>query len=396
MKIGIFTDAYTPAISGVVTSIKMLAEGLRASGHEVYIFTTKLDMPNEELDEIESKYVVRFKALDLPFKALSGYRFSMKLNHKASYIKKHYKLDVIHIQTEFSMGKLGIKVAKKMNIPYVYTFHTMYEEYLPYVSKVIDKYFHKSFFSVLKKMFITPINKNAKVIIVPTKKVFDQHENYLLTGDIRIVPTGLDLDKFRVEVDSSELKQLRSKLGINDDAFIFLSLGRLSKEKSIDIVIRSYANSQKGKNSVLLIVGDGPASDGLKDLAKKLDIDNQVIFAGFVDWQDTIKYYKLGDVFVNASKSETQGLTYIEALASSLPVLVQSDECLLDVVYNDYNGFLFDGEIELASIMNDIEKNKNKISDLKKNCSKSVEKFSKICYANSVQQIYLDALSKKE
>ncbi|UKI49304.1 MAG: glycosyltransferase [Clostridium sp.] len=67
--------------------------------------------------------------------------FSMKLNHKANYVKKHYKLDVIHIQTEFSMGKLGIKVAKKMNIPYVYTFHTMYEEYLPYVSKVIDKYF---------------------------------------------------------------------------------------------------------------------------------------------------------------------------------------------------------------------------------------------------------------
>lgn len=79
------------------------------------------------------------------------------------------------------------------------------------------------------------------------KKVFDQHDNYLLTGDIRIVPTGLDLDKFKVEVSNSELIQLRAKFGIKDDTFIFLSLGRLSKEKSIDIVIRAFANGQRGK-----------------------------------------------------------------------------------------------------------------------------------------------------
>lgn len=394
MRIGIFTDAYTPAISGVVTSVKMLASGLRSLGHEVYIFTTEPTQEYVETDEVEKKYVVRFKGLNLPFKGLSGYRFSFKLNRKANWIKKRYKLDVFHIQTEFSMGKLGIKASKKLNIPCVYTFHTMYEEYLPYISKSIDKHFHNSFFAVLKKIFIAPLNKAARIKIVPTKKVYSHLENYMLTGDIRIVPTGLELEKFQKELPSVERDSLKSKYGLDKDVFTFLFLGRLSNEKSVDIIIHAYSKSQKGKNSRLLIVGDGPAMRDLEELVEKLGMQEQIIFTGFVSWEEIWKYYRIADVFVNASKSETQGLTYIEALASSLPVLVQEDECLEGVVIEEYNGFLFDGEIELAEKMVYILNAREKVKDLKGNCSKSVDKFSKMCYANSVEKIYLDALSK--
>ncbi len=393
MRIGIFSDAYIPLISGVVTSITMLLDGLSELGHEVFVFTTDLDK-NAKVDKFEAN-VIKFSGISVPIKALNSYKLTAVTRNKIKKIEQ-FNLDVIHVQTEFTIGRLGIIAGRKLNIPVVYTFHTLYEDYLQYVSKSIDKHFHKQFLKSLSSLLIGPINETAAIKIVPTKKVLTKIDNYQITGDVRVVPSGLELERFYSSNFTEEEKiKIRKSLNINENTFIFLSLGRISKEKSIDVVITAYSKVCRDTNSKLLIVGDGPYLTTIKDLVKKLEIEDYVIFTGFIAWDMVPIYYQISNVFVNASKSETQGLTYIEALASSLPVLVQKDECLDEVIDDGNNGMFFDGEKDMQQKILMCIKNQELMQKFKVNSSKSVEKFSKMCYATTVLQIYEDAIKTK-
>ena len=176
---------------------------------------------------------------------------------------------------------------------------------------------------------------------------------------------------------------------------MFLYIGRTSKEKNIETLLNAYAKACKGKdNSVFLLVGGGPELEELKEDVAKLGIEKQVIFTGIIPWEHIPLYYQLGDIFLNASQSETQGLTYIEALGSSLPVLVQRDECIADVVEDYYNGIYFDGVEELAIKMDEILRAPETLKKIKSNTLKSVENYSKEKYSQNILAIYEEAIEK--
>lgn len=393
MRIGIFSDAYLPNISGVVTSITMLSEGLRKLGHEVLIFTLN---PEHTDNAVEfSNDVYRFKGYCPPFRLLKQYRINLVLKNKIKYIDG-CSLDIIHVHTEFSMGKLGALCAKKLGIPLVYTLHTLYEDYLKYVSPKIDRKFHKTFLWASSNMLIKPLSRLAQYDIVPTNKVKQVAKRYNLQGEIKVVPTGIELDHFKTDDDVLEkVVKYRNKYGIKEDDFVFLYLGRISEEKSIDIIIEAFSKSLKGNaNAKILVVGDGPALEGLKNMTAKYGVESQVIFTGFMSWADVPAFYHLANVFVNASISETQGLTYIEALAASCPILVQIDSCLEEVVIDYYNGIFFDGIKDLSSKMSELVNHPAVLKRIAPNTAKSVEKFSKMCYANNILKIYQDAIIK--
>lgn len=391
MRIGIFTDGYYPNISGVVTSVAMLKEGLTKKGHDVFVFTYSTEK-SKTLYTIEDN-VIKIKGVKPPFKALKDYRISFT-SRKLLKLIKSFNLDLIHIQTEFCMGRLGTKAARKFNIPMVYTLHTLYEDYLKYISAKFDKKHHDFFLDKATNVLIKPINKVSMIDIVPTKKVLLQAPKYKLSGDIRVVPTGIDLDRFNLALfKDNEIALKRSELGLTNDDFVFLYLGRISEEKSTDIIARAFAENLKGISNVkMLVVGDGPYKETLVDLVKSLGIDDQFIFTGFIPWKEIPVYYHLSDIFVNASSSETQGLTYIEALASSCPVLVQKDPCLDDVVVDYYNGIYFDGESDLSIRMKELSSKPKILSQIRINSAKSVENYSKLCYANNIESLYLDAI----
>ena len=389
MRIGIFTDAYLPLISGVTTSIYMLAEGLRKEGHEVYIITTS------GKNVVEEPYVIRLKGMPIPKKGLKTFRI---VPFTKGHIKKiaALNLDVMHVHTEFSIGSVAVHMRDKYGIPMVFTVHTMYEEYLHYVSKFLARFLRRPLMHYLKKLMKRFILR-ADVTITPTQKVLDLMKSYDIHGHYEIIPTGIKLDKFVGENYTQEqVSTLKQSLGIQPDEFVYLFLGRVSKEKSIPVLINAFAEIHKDVKAKFLIIGDGPAMNELKDLVETLGIKDKVIFTGFINWNQVGLYYQLGDAFLNASVTETQGLTYIEALAASLPVIVKYDSCLLDVIQEFDNGLFFRQNNELPYLMKRIYEDPELRNKLTENAYKSIEKYSQECYSSNALKAYQKAIEIKK
>lgn len=394
MRIGLFTDQYYPSISGVVTSVKMLYEGLEAMGHECYIFTSYDEKLDENNNESTNKRVINFKGHPYPFKNLKDYRFNFS-HKKAVKLIKDYNLDIIHIHTEYNIAKIAIKASKKYNIPIVHTLHTLFNDYLQYLSPFFNKHFHKQMLNALKIMFTGPVSKNSVIEIVPTKKVLDTAKDYGvgMYSPVRIIPTGIELSRFySSNYSNKEIIELKDNLNIKDK-FILLYVGRVSEEKNIKDIILAYNNVKENKeNTRLVIVGGGPYLDELKSLTAKLNLNDYVIYTGLIPWIDVPKYYQLGNVFVNASKSETQGLTNIESLASSLPLLIQQDNSVIDLIFDNYNGIYFNGLEDLSIKMQKIINDPDKLEYIKKNTFESVKSYTKEEYAKNIYNIYLEAI----
>lgn len=387
MKIGLISDAYYPITGGVSTSLLMLKEGLVELGHEVYVITTTTK-GYKEYDKDASK-MIRIKGIPVPMKGLRHFRIIPFVGRFVKQIKK-LELDVIHVHTEFSMGALGKKIRDKTKVPMVFTVHTAYEEYIHYVSKTIDRYFHNKMRNNVIRLMRSYIRR-ANVTIVPSEKTKTLMLGYNIEGNYRVVPTGIEMSKFYAKNYTSEqVSNLKKSLGITDE-FICLYVGRISEEKSIDVLIKGFKKSNHEKMK-LLIVGDGPYMANLKALVKKENLDDKVIFTGMVNWDLVGLYYQLGDVFLNASLSETQGLTYIEALASGLPLIVKYDKVLENVVTDEYNGLFYHNNDELPSLINKLFENKDLSNKLKENAYKSVKKYSKEEYAKNATNVYLEAI----
>ncbi|MFJ8066791.1 glycosyltransferase family 4 protein [Psychrobacillus sp. NPDC096426] len=378
MKIGLFTDTYFPQINGVATSVLILKKNLETLGHQVYVFTTT--DPNATENE---RNVYRMPSI--PF--ASARRLGMFYHTGLVKFIKRLKLDIIHTHTEFSLGVFGRSMARKLNIPLLHTYHTIYEDYTHYIVKFkIFDFIAKNTARKISANFCNSVDK----VIVPTEKVKELLRSYKVKQHISVIPTGIELSKFSAfNKTSNEVKNLRTELNIREKDKVLLYIGRISEEKNIEELLFSMSPLlSSNSNMKFVLIGDGLERSNLEELAKKLGITNQTIFAGERPWDSIGMYYQLGDVFVSASQSETQGLTYIEALASGLPVVAKADRCLDGVLQNGVNGYTFQGnDVFLQSINKilDDERNKKLMSI---RASESVEKFSAVHFALDIEVMY--------
>ena len=339
MNIGLFTDTYFPQINGVATSVHTLAGALRARGHNVYIFTPK--DPNTTAEQSDENVIAM---PSLPFMLLRNYRVGLIYSPRAFNQISHLHLDIVHTQTEFPLGIFGKLLSTVKKIPMVHTYHTMYEDYVHYIAKgyIVTPAMAKEF----SKLFCN----SATAVVAPTEKAKHFLEEYGVTKPIEIIPTGIDTSLFAkknfLEQDTIALKQ---SLGLEKDTPVILSLGRVAKEKSIDVILRALPKLfQKMPQARMVIVGDGPERENLEHLAKELDIAHKVLFIGAKPWTEIGKYYQIGTVFCSASVSETQGLTFAEAMAGGIPVIAKRDECIENIVDNNKTGLLFETEEDLT------------------------------------------------
>ena len=380
MRIGIFSDTYIPQINGVSTSIEMLRKGLERNGHKVYIVTVNPRGLKYNYDE---------NVLRIPGVPIGIFDYRLTSVYPAFAIKtiKSWNLDVIHSQTEFGIGTFARIISKQLDIPLVHTYHTMYEDYIHYITK---GYFKKTSKKLVEYLTLFYCDSTATELIVPTKKTYDLFkEKYKVKRNVHIIPTGIEIEKYSKNYSLDKINKLKKSLKINDEKLLIF-VGRLGLEKSVDFLIENH----KKINAKLLIIGDGPERTNLEKLVKKLKLNDKVIFTGKVALKDIGLYYKLGDIFVTASKTETQGLTVIEALAASLPVVAINDESFVEPIKNDYNGYLFNDKKEYINYINSLLDDKNKLARLSINAYESSLKFSNKVFATNVLKIYKIAIKK--
>lgn len=377
MKILITTDLYATKTNGVVTSIRNLTEELQKKGHEIRILTVSETLKSHKSENV---YYIKSLPLDVVYPDI---RMPVYYHHR--YIREmiEWKPDVIHSQCEYFSYHFASYISKKAGAPIVHTYHTLYEQYVTYV--LPNQRLGAHLIALLSRLRL----RNAEAVVAPTHKVEHVLQNYGLSNPIYVIPSGISLEQHHRRISARECMEMRKELGIPEECTVLINLGRLGTEKKITELIELFSIVLKtNSNLMMLIVGDGPAKSELENLAVKLGIADHVVFTGMVDPAEVYKYYQLGDIFVSASTSETQGLTYIEAAANGLPLLCRRDPCLEDVLIEGCNGYEYETEEEFCHLLNTILQNPQWCQTASEQSTDIAKNYDKATFAEKIENVY--------
>ncbi|MCI2047871.1 MAG: glycosyltransferase [Faecalibacterium sp.] len=343
MRIALFTEAYFPFTNGVVTHVDTLRKGLEAQGHQVMIVT---------LDPSCSHHYIQGGVLycpAIPLKRLYGYGMANPLNLERLEIIRRFDPDILHIHTEFSMGIFGLFAARRLHKPVVYTLHTMYDDYLFYLAP------HKPAQDLVRPAahyFFKQMAEHATEVIGPSEKVVEFLRRCHVRRHVNIIPNIVDLSEFLPEnVKESDIAAARAEMGIlpGDTAICFV--GRLGREKSVDVLINDFAFSFAGQSAYkLFLIGDGPERAALQKQIELLGVGAQVRLLGRIDHAQLPPYYAACDLFATASLSEINSISMLEAMASGLYVLQRLDVYNRRQITDGENGAHFETQTEFAAL----------------------------------------------
>ena len=391
MRIGLFTDTYAPMINGVSTSVEMLKGALEKKGNTVYVITVSPDNMKYNIDE--DNHIIRIPGIPI---GIYDYRLTGIYPVRAVNTIKKLDLDIIHSHTEFGIGTFARLMAFQLNIPLVHTYHTMYEDYTHYITK---GYFDKSSKKIVEYLTLFYCDRTASELIVPTKKTYDLFkEKYKVDKNIHIVPTGIEIERFYEEnKDKNKIKELKKQYHLTKDSFVCIFVGRLAQEKNIlflfEVIEELVPMIPELK---LLVVGDGPDYEKYKEIIEEKNLGDNIILTGKVPWKEIPSYYHLSNIFLTASKTETQGLTVIEAMASGVVPLCIEDESFLSIIIDDLNGKIFRNQRECKREILELWKNKEKRERLSRQARINSERYSTKYFAESILDVYNYALKHRE
>ena len=325
MNIAFFTDTYSPQINGVVTSIQIFSKELKKMGHNVYIFAPAFTTKRKRHDP---KNVYRFPSAKVLFHPES--RISLPYSRTLAKFQE-LEIDIIHSHTPFTIGLLALYLAKKHHIPLIHTYHTLYIEYTHYLPVHSD--YLKNFAVWVSKSYCNTNN----VVIAPSKAIKKELTSYNITSPILTIPTGIDC----IKPHAATIRAIKKKYAIKDNLTYLITVSRLGKEKNITFLLHSFAKLiETHPKTRLIIVGDGPEKKLLQELAKKLGISRKIIFTGYIERRHIFALLSLAKVFVFASKTETQGLVLLEAMAMKIPVVAVNGMGVCDVLAGNTGGYL--------------------------------------------------------
>jgi len=378
MRIAIMTDSYLPTIDGVVTAILTLTKSLTDLGHTVFIIAPD---PGEA-HRIEGVYY--FPAIR--FKKYPDYFLPIFPSGKRELIES-LKPDIIHIEGVAFMGMKALMVSRATGIPCVSTYVTNVVDTLEFYSPIPMP---KDLLTKLAWIYIRNFMKRPSCVIALTDATLTEFkENRVKTKRTAVIPIGIDINRFRTDLDGSEI---RKRHGFTDERIV-IHVGRISYEKNIGVAIRSM--KYLPDDVKLMVVGKGPALQDMKDLVKSEGLENKVVFTGFVSDEELALYYSASDVVVSASRFETQGLTITEAMACGLPAACSDGRAFLDVIENGVNGYLFkDTPEECAEA---IMKCLNSLGSMSADARRIAEGYSMEASAKKMVALYESVVkSKKE
>lgn len=309
MKILMISDVYFPRVNGVSTSIQTFRRELKKLGHHVTLVAPDYGKPSDDETDI-----IRVPSHYLIFDPEDRFMRPQNIRKFTNHFKEG-DFDLLHIQTPFVAHYVGIELAKRLNIPRVETYHTFFEEYLFHYVPFLPKEWLRAF---ARRFSRTQCN-NLDSLIVPSQAMNEILKKYGITTSTAIIPTGMELEKFT----NGNGELFRQKMGIPSDRPTLLFVGRVAYEKNIDFLLYvTKLVKNTIPNILFIIAGEGPALNKLKKQANELQLQDNVLFVGYLDRQtELLNCYRAGDIFIFASRTETQGLVLLEAMALGVPVV---------------------------------------------------------------------------
>ena len=331
MNILMMSNTYAPIVGGIERSIQSFTDEYRKLGHHVVIVAPQFKhQPKREQDVIRIPSIQNFNGTDFSVNIPIPEFVSKKL--------KEMRPHVIHAHHPFLMGDMALRLASEFDVPLVFTYHTLYEEYL-------NHWFHdpKRFKRFVNSLAIGYANL-ADQVFAPSKSVYDLLVRRGVTAPIEVLPTGIDIERFK----QGDGKALKKKLRISSNTFVIGHAGRLSSEKNVKYLTQCVITfMKKNPSSVFLLVGDGESKEEIKKAFEEVSLTNRLRDVGMLKGSKLVDAYHAMDVFVFASHSETQGLVLLEAMASSVPVIAMDGPGVRDVVRDFKNGRLIHNESKI-------------------------------------------------
>jgi len=385
MRIGIFTECYKPVLNGVVNSIDGFRRGLIELGHEVYIFC-----PNYK-ENINEKNIIRCNSI--PFPGKSKYYYILPFNSRVTSIAR--TMDIIHTQHPFTMASHAYKIAKNFNKPFLFTNHTQYEEYAHYAP------FGKSLVRWYMKTYIKNFAQKCNMIIAPAQGIKDKLLSYNIKTPIKIVPNGIDLNRFK----SQDKSFIRNKYKLNIwPTLVFV--GRIAEEKNLTFLINAFRKViEKYPNCYLLLVGGGPEEKHFHNLitiphlvGEVSRLKDRVIITGFVPYKEIPNYLASSDIFVSASKTEVHPLTVLEAMASGLPSVVFDTVGTGEIIENGIDGIKTktDNLNEYSDAICELLRDNHKRQELGSTALEKSKKYSYLETSKIMEKIYQEVIEKNK
>jgi 1,2-diacylglycerol 3-alpha-glucosyltransferase len=322
MRVGLFTDAYLPEITGVTTVVSMLRNELERLGHETFVYAPRYDRPSDD-----ERNTFRFRSG--PVFSYKTARMALPYNREA--VRSFENLDVVHSHTPFSLAYVAMIASYRQQVPHVQTYHTYLSQYRHYIPRPLRPTVRAA------ENYSALLCNRCSVITVPTQSIHDELVRFGVRRPIHVVPFGPDLTHYAAE----SVWTPRTELRIPADAPVFLYAGRIAEEKNLRFLMRAFEEIHRRMESAVMVwAGDGPLRSTLEEDAAQRGLADHVRFAGFLDRRRITDLYKEADGFLFASKTETQGLVLVEAMAGGTPAVAVRAMGVCDVVSDGENGYL--------------------------------------------------------
>ena len=310
MKVAMFTNNYFPRVSGVAVAVDFVDRSLKE--HQC---VTRIIAPDYgiEWDNPHGTKVHRIKSIPLK-KHVAAFSLTSLDSSRILGVIEGFEPDIIHSNHPFLLGDLARKAADQFDIPLIYTFHTLYDFFSHYVG------LNGELFKKIIRDYVVKYANTCDCVITPTEPIGVYLQRLGVTSPVKVVPTGIDFNRFKVSSEVSK-ESLKRKYKLDTFNTILLSVGRISEEKNVFLSVDTvYELKKRGCNCALMFFGKGPSEKSLQEYSHKLGVGDRVIFGGFLDQAGISSIYNLGDVFLFPSCSDTQGIVLYEALAAGIPI----------------------------------------------------------------------------
>ncbi|MFM1581749.1 glycosyltransferase [Helcococcus bovis] len=345
MKIAIFTETYPPYINGVATQTKILKDTYEKLGHEVMVLT----VGSEKQKKIEVKDNVIYVP-GILLKKIYNYRIALPIHFSREKIAKEFKPDVVHIQNEFAIGATGLRVARKLKIPAVYTLHTEYDRFLFYVGL---KYFEE-FSKKLSDKYFRKFYKKADIVTSPSPKAQCYMDRQGIDKKVVVIDNAVEFEKFKDTDETKEFRNnFRKKYNLNENTKAFVFVGRIGEEKNIKELINNWIKANFSEDAAkLFIIGNGPQFEEIKEQIKENNFENKIILVGSVPNTEIPKHLHAMDYYTTASLSEMHSISMLEAMACGLPAIIKLDRPNKEQIKEGINGYQWDSYEDFSKVFN--------------------------------------------